>query len=251
MPTAKQIMALAASYIGTKEYPRNSNNVIFNTHYYGGEVQGAAYPWCCAFVWDIFRMAGASALFYDGKKTAYCPAVATWGRKYSVDKTAGRYGDIVLFDWGRDGVQDHIGLIEARNSDGTYTCIEGNTAVGNDSNGGEVMRRTRYLSQINMIIRPQYDGQTSTAPTTDQKTETTTKEGTCNVELDIIRKGSKGNAVRALQLLLIGNSISCGSYGADGDFGSATDRAVRQFQTAKGLTVDGIVGAKTWSALLR
>ena len=69
--------------------------------------------------------------------------------------------------------------------------------------------------------------------------------------LDIIRKGSKGNAVRALQLLLIGNSISCGSYGADGDFGSATDRAVRQFQTANGLTVDGIVGAKTWSAMLR
>ncbi len=248
MATAKQIMDLAASYVGVKENPRNSNNVIFNTHFYGGPVRGAAYPWCCAFVWDIFRMAGASGLFYDGKKTAYCPAVETWGKRYRVDKTAGQYGDIVLFDWGRDGVADHIGLIERRNADGSYVCIEGNTAAGNDSNGGAVMRRTRYRSQIRMIIRPQYDGATSVPATT---TTTTTMKGVCEVQLNQLQKGSKGNSVRALQLLLIGSGISCGSCGADGDFGPATDSAVRSFQRQKGLSPDGIVGALTWGALLR
>ena len=35
MITAQNIMTLAEKYIGTKENPANSNNVIFNTHYYG------------------------------------------------------------------------------------------------------------------------------------------------------------------------------------------------------------------------
>lgn len=82
-------------------------------------------------------------------------------------------------------------------------------------------------------------------------TNTTTK-GECNVILPVLRKGSKGGSVLSLQLLLIHKfAISCGPCGADGDFGSGTEKAVRQFQTAKGLEVDGIVGAATWAALLK
>lgn len=170
MATAKQIMNKAISYLGTKESPANSNNVVFNTHYYGMAVSGASYPWCCAFVWDIFRMCGASNLFYDGKKTAYCPTVKNWGtsKGLTVDKNSGQYGDIVIFDWNKDGIGDHIGLIEKNNGNGTYTTIEGNTAVGNDSNGGEVMRRTRKVSQIQCIIRPKYNG-TASKPLTENK----------------------------------------------------------------------------------
>ena len=83
-------------------------------------------------------------------------------------------------------------------------------------------------------------------------TTNTTTKGECDVKVETIRKGSKGGAVLSLQLLLIHKyAISCGSYGADADFGSGTDKAVRQFQTAKGLEVDGIVGANTWAALLK
>ena len=76
-----------------------------------------------------------------------------------------------------------------------------------------------------------------------------TKE-VCDVKIDILKRGSKGNTVKALQTLLIGNKFSCGRCGADGDFGEGTDSAVRAYQKAKGLTVDGVVGAKTWSKLL-
>ena len=156
--TAEKIIETARKYIGVKEMPAGSNKVIFNTEYYGRVVSGSAYPWCCAFVWYIFKEAGASDLFYDGQKTAYCPTVASWAKKNSltVSKTEGRKGDIVLFDWNKDGVADHIGLIEYQNNDGTYITIEGNTSVTSDNNGGEVMRRQRSVSNILMIVRPRY-----------------------------------------------------------------------------------------------
>lgn len=70
--TVKSILDKARYYIGTKENPADSNNVIFNTDYYGHPVYGTCYAWCVTFVWDIFRMCDASSLFYDGQKTAGC-----------------------------------------------------------------------------------------------------------------------------------------------------------------------------------
>lgn len=59
--------------------------------------------------------------------------------------------------------------------------------------------------------------------------------------------GNRGADVLAIQYLLQhhGQSVP-----ADGVFGSATTSAVRAFQTAKGLGVDGIVGPATWGALV-
>ena len=76
------------------------------------------------------------------------------------------------------------------------------------------------------------------------------EEEVYNVNLKVLRKGSEGADVKALQTLLIGYGYSCGSYGADGDFGSATDKAVKAYQKANGLDVDGIVGPASWGKLL-
>lgn len=158
MATAKEIIDKALSYIGTEENPPYSNNVIFNTDYYGHPVSGAEYSWCCTFVWDIFRMCGASDLFYGGRKTAYCPAVLSWGRQEGLIVSEGRMGDLILFDWDNTNVNDadHIGFIVERNPDGSYITVEGNTSLTNNSNGGEVMERRRSTC-IRAIIRPKYD----------------------------------------------------------------------------------------------
>lgn len=66
-----------------------------------------------------------------------------------------------------------------------------------------------------------------------------------------LAKGSKGDKVRVLQELLLGRGYDLGTYGADGDFGAATEKAVKKFQTANKLAADGIVGEKTWRKLLR
>ena len=56
-------------------------------------------------------------------------------------------GDIAIYNWD-GGVPDHIGIVETYLGGGEFTAIEGNTAIGNDSNGGEVMRRERRVTQV-------------------------------------------------------------------------------------------------------
>lgn len=58
-------------------------------------------------------------------------------------------------------------------------------------------------------------------------------------------KGDSGSEVKTLQENLIRLGYSCGSTGADGDFGDKTDAAVRAFQKDNGLVVDGLAGEKT------
>ena len=93
-------------------------------------------------------------------------------------------------------------------------------------------------------------GEPPAEKTEEKKTEVKKSEEVCAVNVNVLRNGSKGASVKALQILLIGNGFSCGNCGADGDFGSATDGAVRKFQKAKGIGVDGIVGPATWGKLL-
>ena len=108
---ASTIIAKAQSYIGTKESPANSNNVIFNTHYYGKAVSGSAYPWCMAFVWDIFRMCGASSLFYNGQKTAYCPTLMSWAKSQGKFVTKNyKAGDVLFFNFSGGSEAKHTGF---------------------------------------------------------------------------------------------------------------------------------------------
>ena len=65
---------------------------------------------------------------------------------------------------------------------------------------------------------------------------------------DLLRKGDRGDGVKLLQhrLNLLGWQLT-----EDGIWGVQTDSAVRGYQYRAGLTVDGIVGAKTRAALIR
>ena len=73
--------------------------------------------------------------------------------------------------------------------------------------------------------------------------------GSVIVEPRSLSKGDEGDDVKKMQTMLIALGYSCGSYGADGDFGSATDSALRKYQANKGLTVDGVYGPKSRAAL--
>jgi peptidoglycan hydrolase-like protein with peptidoglycan-binding domain len=62
------------------------------------------------------------------------------------------------------------------------------------------------------------------------------------------RRGSRGGAVRTIQTKL--KATVATAIKVDGIFGPITEQAVRKFQRSRGLQVDGIVGAKTWQALI-
>ena len=59
-----------------------------------------------------------------------------------------------------------------------------------------------------------------------------------------------GNDVKELQEALIQLGYTLPTYGADGQYGSETEKAVKAFQKTEGLTQDGKYGDKTHAALM-
>ena len=70
-----------------------------------------------------------------------------------------------------------------------------------------------------------------------------------NIGMRTLKRGCCGAEVNSLQLLLIGKGFDCGRWGADGDFGAATEAAVKAFQREAQLDEDGIAGEQTVSRL--
>jgi len=63
-----------------------------------------------------------------------------------------------------------------------------------------------------------------------------------------LRPGSDGDTVARLQRRL--RDLGFAIVDVDGHFGPSTEMAVRSFQTVRGIRVDGVCGAETWSTLL-
>ena len=154
----EEILDLARSQIGVRESPMGSNRVKYNREYYGMEVSGEGYPWCCVFQWWLFRHAGAAERFYGGGKTASCTALYRYYQKrgQGVGREDLRPGDLVffVFDGGKSGGMNHVGLCEAVGPDYVVT-IDGNTG-DDEANGGAVARKRRSLQYVGGGARPEY-----------------------------------------------------------------------------------------------
>lgn len=155
-PDAAQIrvkaLKIAKTQVGVKESPPGSNQVKY------ASVYGVAGPWCAMFVTWCFIHAGSKTAFRYGSRFAFVPAVVSAARSGSFGLRTIRWadvrpGDLVCYDWEGNGVADHIGIFEGRTSSTSFTAIEGNTALNNDSNGGEVMRRGRFVNQVQAFVR--------------------------------------------------------------------------------------------------
>jgi hypothetical protein len=144
-PLREKAFAEAVKHLGVKESPPNSNKVSFSDWY------GIVGPWCAMFVTFCYVQGGSKAAFRQGRNWAFCPfmlANARAGENHLAVTKKPERGDVVLYGFG-GSVAKHVGLFERfTDGAGNFTAIEGNTAEGNDANGGAVMRRKRNTSQV-------------------------------------------------------------------------------------------------------
>lgn len=224
---------------GSNNYTKYARDLA-GTNWYNGSKQG--YAWCTTFAdWCFIQAYGyKKALELQGFPEKSLAAVVTYARNYYAAKgrlfSSPEVGDRVFFG------DQHTGIVVGV-SGNTVTTIEGNTSGGSAviSNGGGVCKKSYTLGKTAMTFgRPDWSLVEDATPAQTGKS--------VSVTLPQVSKGSKGSAVKSLQILLNGYGANCGT--ADGDFGSKTDKAVKTYQAAKKLTADGIVGAQTWGALL-
>lgn len=157
MAKASDLIRLARLELGVAEDPPGSNHVKYNNAYYSQDISGSAYAWCLVFIWWLFRQAGASDLFYDGKKTAYVPTYDQWARQagLTVALEEARPGDIIVYDWNGNKQGQHVGICTGA-AEATVTTIEGNC-------DDAVREMTRQRSYVLRVVRPKYDKESVSA----------------------------------------------------------------------------------------
>ena len=155
MATANELLAIARKQLGICENPPSSNNVRYNTWYYGREVMGSAYPWCMVFVQWVFAQAGVKLPV----RTASCGALMNAAKAAGCWVTAGfKPGDVVIYDFPGGAATDHCGIVETELPDYGVQSVEGNTSQsGSQSNGGMVCRKNRPGKYIVGAVRPVFD----------------------------------------------------------------------------------------------
>lgn len=248
-PTANELIKIAESQIGYLEKRTNSqldsktaNAGSANWTKYGAWYGLNPAAWCAMFVsWCFGEAAGSK----KGAQDMLCGFLwASCTRMYNAFKQAGRVykspapGDIIVFNSSAgSATMAHTGIVTKVSGGRVYT-VEGNTSTlsGVIANGGGVAAKNYSLtySRIGGYLRPPYAVKAA--------------DKYVSIQAQEIKQGSTGAAVTGLQAVLNGLGYNCGTV--DGDFGAKTDAALRAFQKAKNLTVDGECGKNSWAALI-
>lgn len=230
MTAVDQLLGVARSQIGTVEAADGSNP-------YGRAYGMDRVAWCAEFVWWCFTTAGLGSLI---PKTAYTPTFFGWFEQHGQAPNDLRPGDVIFFDWGlgglvtpgREGLIDHVGIVEARLPDGRVQTIEGNTTpptgAGNQGHGGGVWRRARAMSCVAGWGRPSYPGAAPvvTPPAFDPNTLPTLSKGQTSPHVALFQKASNAAPWSpALPLLPV-----------TGFYGDQTAAVVKAAQAQRGVT---------------
>lgn len=135
---------------------------------------------------------------------------------------------------------------ELQNISCTYT---GNMRAGLQAAGFACLTDSKYLTSSAYLVAGDVllndKHHTATAVTNGIQSDGSTPKA---ATMPLIKKGSKGSAVLQLQKMLNAKGYKLTE---DGDFGSKTEAAVKAYQKANGLEVDGEVGPMTWGVIFK
>lgn len=155
------------------------------------------------------------------------------------------FGDVLLNERNHTAMYIGDGRIVQASINERGTTTGGQTG---DQTGREIAERAYYNYPWDCVLR--YIATSGTSSPVSPGVAGTIKGGMCMVNLREISRGMTGEDVRAMQTLLILRGHRVGVDGADGDFGSNTAAALREFQRVSGLDTDGICGSQTWAKLI-
>ena len=240
---AARILRRAASRLGYTEGPNDDS--WFGTWY--GLPNN---PWCAMYVSWVFHEEGMPLRASSSKGFAACARAREWFVRNGRWTTGTpKPGYLIFFDWATDRGEppDHVGIVERVNADGSITTIEGNTKDPKGRRPQGVYRRIRRAGIVGYGI-PDFLPATGGGGGGDGGTAT----GDVATRLPMLRHGADGAAVRRLQGLLRAAfaELTDADLTLGGNFREITQRLVERFQREQGLEADGVVGQKTWRALL-
>lgn len=127
-------VAQAEVRLGVTEKPFGSNNVKYNTAFYGRPVHDQRFAWCAVFQWWCYQRAGIPTSIFP--KSARVFTIRDWFAARDRFGRTPRVGSLVIFDF------SHIGIVEKVMPHSIQT-IEGNTDAAGGRTGGRVMRKVR------------------------------------------------------------------------------------------------------------
>lgn len=190
-----------------KEAYKKALNSVYNTKGWGKQTKAGAS--CDVFAGTVIRASGYDKNFPRGLSEDFPYMSKAAFKKTGKSKYADmRPGDVILYD-------THICIYAG----GGYTCEAGY----NSKRYGCTVKASNY---------------------TPSKYKRFGVWRANKAMRGWLQKGDTGTQVKLMQKFLIWAGYSCGKTGADGDFGDATLSAVKAFQKANGLAVDGGWGIK-------
>lgn len=152
----------AITQLGVCEHPPGTNSGPMVNRYLSSVGLGPGYPWCMAFVHWCYQYVNG---FSNGVTLGGYGSVEKfeqWAAANGEIVARPLRADIVCYDWEGNGWADHVGIVvkvlavrwRGAQFVGWVKAIEGNTAVGNDSNGGKVMYRYRWIKNAKFARIP-------------------------------------------------------------------------------------------------
>ena len=252
---AKRKLCLwAESQLGYHEGDGNSNKYAETpglSEMYGWNPQNQ--PWCDVFVdsgfISCFGLVAACAMTYQpmGGGSALCKQSAQYYKDNGAFYQRPEVGDQVFFY--ASGDINHTGIV---------VSVVGGSVVTVEGNSSDQVAERCYSTGDSKIAgygRPNWsavEGKDLPTPVNEPTVNGTTEKAEpkhYELRLPYLQNGDTGDAVWVVQTLLQARNIYCGPWGADGDFGNGTEKAVKDFQRRHNLTIDGVVGPDTGAAL--
>lgn len=265
MVTVEKFLQVAQAEVGYTEGKNNKNK-------FGKEYGLDNNPWCQIFVWWVSKHSGLKENI-DFPKTASCPRGLIWFRERGRLFKTPMVGDYIYFKWtsNKETEASHVGIVEAIKDGRVYT-IEGNAGSASD----RVIRKNYSLKYACIVGyarlpldrsggQPEPPKPTGTDADAVKALQTAlNKAYKCGLAVDgiigtmttkavnghLVRYGSRGAYVKWIQQRLTDIGWKGSMLTPDGICGERTTAAIKAFQKARGLEVDGVVGINTIKQLV-